>query len=164
MIDLLPEALRRQGLFPAGRLDRDTTGFVLITDDGAFAHDILSPAHHVDKTYLVTLTRAVTEREAEAVRQGMTLDGERLLPASLSRIPDEGDLKNRYALVLRQGLYHQIKRMFASMGNPVVALHRSAIGGVPLDPSLSPGESRELTDAEVTLLRIASEKNARNAT
>ena len=152
VIDLLDETVLRPGLFPAGRLDKDTTGFVLITDDGAFAHQILSPAHHVPKTYIVTLQREVREEEKERIEQGMELDGERLLPAELRRLPSG---ENKYEIVISQGIYHQIKRMFSSFGNEVLALERIRIGGLFLDEKLSPGEYRELTEEELDLIRNA---------
>ena len=153
VIDLVPESLRRAGLFPAGRLDKDTTGFVLITDDGAFAHRILSPAHHVEKAYFVTLTRAVTQAEQRLIASGMPLDGERLKPARLTPAP-AADAPYRYEIVLTQGIYHQIKRMFASVGNPVIALHRFRMGGVTLDPTLAPGECRLMSADEVKLTEM----------
>lgn len=152
VVDLVPERYSRQGLFPAGRLDKDTTGFVLITDDGAFAHDILSPARHVPKTYEVTLEREVTLGEREEIQNGMSLGGEKLKPARLEYLGRNQSLP-QYEIVLTQGLYHQIKRMFSFFGNRVVFLHRSAIGEVPLDESLAPGECRELGPEELSKLK-----------
>lgn len=152
VIDILPPELRRAGLFPAGRLDKDTTGFVLITDDGAFAHEILSPAHHVEKTYNVTLTREVTETESAQILSGMLLGEARLKPAKLRRLP-AADGRPLYEIVLTEGRYHQIRRMFGSFGNPVLALHRTKIGSLALSGALKPGESRALTPQEVELLK-----------
>ena len=152
VIDILPSALSRAGLFPAGRLDKDTTGFVLITDDGAFAHDILSPAHHVEKTYLVTLERDATEEECEKIRSGMRLGEEQLKPAKLRRVSGAEEAPV-YEIVLTQGRYHQIKRMFGAFGNHVTALHRTQIGGLALPADLAPGESRELTAEELKKLQ-----------
>ena len=147
VIDLLPQDLRRNGLFPAGRLDRDTTGFVLITDDGDFAHRMLSPRRHVIKTYTATLRDAVQDGYEEAFREGILLgDGTQCLSAELERTDDP----QRVIVRLREGRYHQVKRMFASLGNQVTALHRDAIGGLPLDPSLGEGECRLLTPEERT--------------
>lgn len=146
VVDLVPQEIRRKGLFPAGRLDKDTTGFVLLTDDGDFAHRILAPGKHVPKTYLVTLTRAVTESETEELRNGPVLDGEQLLPVQTA----VADAANHiYTVVLMEGRYHQIKRMFAKQGNPVCSLHRIKMGNLALDETLHPGECRLLTDEEV---------------
>lgn len=153
VIDILPENLKRAGLFPAGRLDKDTTGFVLITDDGAYAHDILSPAHHVPKTYTVTLERDVTEKETEKFFRGMMIGEEQFKPAKLFKKEDNEPV---YEITITEGRYHQIKRMFASTGNNVVALHRDKIGGLALDAALEPGQSRELTAEEFA--RITEER------
>lgn len=149
VLDLVPPDLYRDGLFPAGRLDADTTGFVLLTDDGAFAHDILSPKHHVQKTYIATLAEPVTEDCLRQVRGGIELkDGTVCLPADVRALSEfEAELK------LVEGKYHQVKRMFAAAGNKVVALRRTAMGDVPLDPSLAPGECRELRKEELDALR-----------
>ena len=153
VIDILPEALKRPGLFPAGRLDKNTTGFVLITDDGALAHDLLSPARHVEKTYVVSLQREVSPDEAAELAAGMRIGEERFRPASL-RYLDTADGLPRYEIVLTEGRYHQIRRMFGARGNPVLALKRVGFGPLLLDPLLAPGESRELTHEEINLLRF----------
>lgn len=144
VVDLVPEEYRHRNLFPAGRLDKNTTGFVLITDDGEFAHNILSPSKHVEKSYIVTLSRNVTDEERKIIEAGMTIGGEPLLPAKLVMISDKV-----YEIVIKQGKYHQIKRMFGSFGNEVTALHRTRIGGLGLDENLAPGECRKLTAEEV---------------
>lgn len=149
VIDLLPEALVRPGLFPAGRLDKDTTGFVLITDDGQFAHDILSPRRHVPKNYSVWTQRRLTEAEEARFRGGMTVGETVFEKAGLSFAGQEHDTgRFVYSVTLREGRYHQIKIMFAALGAPLVRLHRNSIGGLALDSSLQPGESRELTEEE----------------
>ena len=153
VIDILPEALRRKDLFPAGRLDRDTTGLMLITDDGAFAHEILSPAHHVEKTYLVTLERAVTPQETQSIAAGLVTENEQYKPAVLRPADTEAE-HPRYEIVLTEGRYHQIKRMFAFFGNRVCALHRTKIGGLALPESLAPGESRKLAPEEVKRIKL----------
>lgn len=151
VLDLVPEELFRQGLFPAGRLDKDTTGFVLLTDDGDFAHSILSPRHHVSKTYFVTLDKPVDESLVAKFEQGVELyDGTVCLSAELSI--DTSDATH-CTVVLHEGRYHQIKRMFASFGYTVVALHRHAMGSLELDPTLAPGECRELRQEELNLLK-----------
>lgn len=145
--DLLAGAYPRRVLFPAGRLDKASTGFVLLTDDGAFAHDILAPRRHVPKTYLVTLDTPLTPEMQAGFAAGVTLaDGTALAPAEVSAVSQDG---LRVRVVLRQGVYHQIKRMFGVYGAGVNALHRAAIGGLELDKSLGAGQWRELTAAEV---------------
>lgn len=149
VLDLVPLALRRKGLFPAGRLDKDTTGFVLLTDDGAFAHRILSPRSHIPKTYIATLDKPVPPTAAAAFAGGMEMDGKVLQPAQLTILSADPHLAQ---VVLRQGIYHQVKRMFARVGCTVTALHRTAMGALALDPTLAPGDCRALTPAEVALL------------
>lgn len=149
VIDLVAPELRRKGLFPAGRLDRDTTGFALITDDGALAHRILSPKRHVEKEYEVWLTHPATQADAALFAQGMTLPGgEALMPAELLLDRPGCDA----VVMIREGRYHQIKRMFEVTGNSVTALKRTRIGGVRLDAALMPGESRRLTVQEIAAL------------
>lgn len=150
VIDLLPDELKRPGLFPAGRLDRDTTGFMLITDDGDFAHRILSPKRHVSKTYRVTLREDITEDEAEMIRTGLMLNGEKLLPAKVKKLDGE----HVYEVVLKEGRYHQIKRMFARLSNEVVALERTAMGNLTLDIALKRGDAREMTAEEITQVEM----------
>lgn len=151
VVDLVSEDLKRSGLFPAGRLDKDTTGFVLITDDGEFAHNILSPSHHVEKEYEVTLEREVTEDEVAAFSDGINLGDILLKPASLEFLCFNAERENKpqYSIVITEGRYHQIKRMFASTGNKVLELNRIRMGALRLDKSLDLGECRELSDEEV---------------
>ena len=147
VVDLVGDAYPRRELFPAGRLDKTSTGFVLVTDDGAFAHDILAPRRHVPKTYEVLLDTPLTPEMAAGFAAGVRLaDGQRLQPAELSPGPD-GPCSAR--VVLRQGVYHQIKRMFGVYGAGVNELRRTAIGGLALDAALGPGGFRELSPAEV---------------
>ena len=151
VVDLVGDAYPRRELFPAGRLDKTSTGFVLLTDDGALAHDILSPAHHVEKQYVVTLDTPLTDAMRQGFADGVTLaDGETMAPAGVEPLSADGCT---VLVTLRQGVYHQIKRMFGVYGAGVNALHRQSIGGVALDPALAPGQWRELTDAEVEQLR-----------
>lgn len=148
VIELIPPELRRRGLFPAGRLDKDTEGFVLITDDGGLAHRMLSPAHHVEKEYEVTLERPAEDGYIKLFAEGMTIDGgEKCLPAVLEFIPERTD-RRRVRLILTEGKYHQVKRMMEAAGNRVVSLKRTRIGGVKLDPKLAPGECREILHKE----------------
>ena len=147
VVDLLPPDARRKGLFPAGRLDKDTHGMVLITDDGDFAHRMLSPKHHIPKTYHARLDKPLTEEMAQAFRDGPTLaDGTACLPAHLT-VLEEGD--NPLAeVIIYEGKYHQIKRMFAAVGCHVEWLKRVKMGGLSLDESLAEGQCRPLTPAE----------------
>ena len=155
VVDLLGGAYPRRQLFPAGRLDKTSTGFVLLTDDGAFAHDILAPKRHVPKTYRVVLDAPVTQEMVEAFAAGVTLaDGQTMQPALL--IPDEAD-PFAATVVLRQGVYHQIKRMFGVLDVGVNGLHRTAIGGLALDGSLAPGAWRLITPEEKALLQGSAE-------
>jgi len=148
VIDLVPRQLRRRGLFPAGRLDKDTTGMVIITDDGELAHHILSPKSHVPKTYLARLDRPLTPEMAEGFAAGIPLAGEGVtLPAELVPV-DETSAR----VTIREGMYHQIKRMFGRYGAKVLELRRLSMGALALDEALAPGECRELTPAE--LLRL----------
>ena len=147
VVDLLGDAYPRRELFPAGRLDKTSTGFVLLTDDGGFAHDILAPKRHVSKTYTVTLDTPLTAEMKAGFAAGVTLaDGTALSPAEVEALTPDG-LTVR--VLLKQGVYHQIKRMFGVYGAGVNALHRDTIGGLALDAALAPGQWRELSDAEV---------------
>ena len=151
VVDLAAAAYPRRALFPAGRLDKTSTGFVLLTDDGALAHDLLSPAHHVAKEYLVTLDTPLTDAMRRGFAAGVTLaDGQRMAPAEVGPAGADPCVVR---VTLRQGVYHQIKRMFGVFGAGVNALHRQAIGGVALDPALAPGQWRELTAEELALLQ-----------
>ena len=148
VVDLVGDAYPRRELFPAGRLDKTSTGFVLLTDDGGFAHDILAPKRHVSKTYTVVIDTPLTEEMKAGFAAGVTLaDGTVLSPAEVSALTPDG-LTVR--VLLRQGVYHQIKRMFGVYGAGVNALHRDAIGGLALDPALAPGQWRELSAEEVS--------------
>ena len=150
VVDLIGGAYPRRELFPAGRLDKASTGFVLLTDDGAFAHDILAPRRHVPKTYRVTIDTPLTDEMAAGFAAGVTLaDGLKLSPAQVTPLSDDG---RTVRVVLRQGVYHQIKRMFGVYSAGVDALHREAIGGVWLDQALAPGAWRELTEEEVAAI------------
>lgn len=148
VLDLVPEEYLHFEPFPVGRLDIDTEGFCLLTNDGAFAHRILSPAHHVPKTYVAQLDIAATEDDIEAFAKGITLDdGYTTKPAKLSILPDF-----MAEVVIEEGKYHQVKRMFAARGKHVEHLMRIQINNLPLDEDLEEGEIRELTREEVELL------------
>lgn len=151
--ELLSDTLRRRGLFPAGRLDKDTTGFMLLTDDGQTAHRLLSPRHHVEKTYAFALDAPLPDGAEERFLAGVTLGDEICKPARLSLSPErkEGEI------VLTEGKYHQIKRMMQKEGSTVVSLKRISFGGIPLDESLAAGEWRHLTKEEEA--RLLSPEN-----
>lgn len=148
VIDLLSPQLKKQGLFPVGRLDKDTTGLLLLTNDGDFAHRVISPKKHVQKIYRAAVDGVLDESDIAAFSAGLTLaDGLVCLPAKLEIIrPSVG------RATVFEGKYHQVKRMFASRGKHVTALHREQIGGLALDPKLKAGEYRELTGAELELI------------
>ncbi|MFC3395951.1 16S rRNA pseudouridine(516) synthase RsuA [Brenneria rubrifaciens] len=133
-------------LHAAGRLDIDTTGLVLLTDDGKWSHRITSPKHHCEKTYLVTLELPLSPDTASQFMAGVQLHGEKNLtrPAALEKITDY-----QVRLTISEGRYHQVKRMFAAVGNRVVQLHRERIGSISLDSTLQPGEYRALSSHEV---------------
>ena len=133
-------------LHTAGRLDVDTTGLVLLTDDGQWSHRITSPKHHCEKTYLVTLADPVEAFYAQQLAEGILLPGEKepCLPAKMEILDDYN-----VNLTISEGRYHQVKRMFAALGNKVEALHRWRIGDIVLDESLEEGEYRTLSDEEI---------------
>ncbi|MCF0137423.1 MAG: rRNA pseudouridine synthase [Oscillospiraceae bacterium] len=145
VLDLLSPELRRMGLFPVGRLDKDTTGLLLLTDDGEFAHRVISPKSEVVKLYHAVTEGTVTEADIEAFRRGVVLgDGTLCLPAELEALEDGSCLVS-----VMEGKYHQVKRMLASRGKPVTKLERLSIGGLKLDKMLKYGEYRELTESEL---------------
>lgn len=148
VLDLLPPELRRQNLFPVGRLDKDTEGLLLLTNDGELAHRLLSPKYHVDKRYLARVDGELSAADAEAFARGMTLgDGLECLPAGLEVLPD------RVCIVtLREGKFHQVKRMLAARGAPVLYLKRLSMGPLTLDDSLAAGAYRLLRAEEISAL------------
>jgi 16S rRNA pseudouridine516 synthase len=150
VVDILPEELKRKNLFPAGRLDKDTVGFCLITDDGDFAHNILAPSHHVTKTYIAELDKEIDfEKGKKAFFDGVVLnDGTVLLSADLEK-QENGDTPT-YKVIIKEGKYHQVKRMFLSLGATVTELKRIKIGNLALDDNLKEGEARFLTEAELS--------------
>lgn len=149
VLSFVPSELFRKGMFPVGRLDKDTSGLIFLTNDGAFSHMLTSPSRHVEKEYIATLERPLDEICFEFFAEGMTLkDGFTTRPAKLERL---GEKKTR--VVISEGKYHQVRRMFACCGNRVETLKRVRIGGVELDPTLEEGEVRKLTDEELDLLK-----------
>ena len=153
---LLPEELQRRGVFPAGRLDRDTVGMMLITDDGALAHLLLSPKRHVPKEYAFRLDQPLPVGAEERFASGVRLGDECCKGARLVLSED----RQSGEITLTEGKYHQIKRMMLTEGSEVVYLKRLTFGGIPLDPALSPGEWRYLTDDEIQTLRDAVAREA----
>ena len=152
VVDLVPPELYRDGLFPAGRLDGDTVGFVLITDDGDFAHRILSPKNHIMKTYHATLKAPLTESDIEQFKNGIELsDGTLCLEAEVRML--EGTTEPIAEVKICEGKYHQVKRMFAALGNKVVYLKRVKMGELDLDESLEEGQCREITADELGLIQ-----------
>jgi 16S rRNA pseudouridine516 synthase len=151
VLDLLPPDLRKRKLFPVGRLDRDTEGLLLLTNDGVQAHRLLSPRYHVDKVYLACVDGHLTEEDCRAFQSGMILgDGLHCLPARLEILRSGGT--SDVCVTLREGKYHQVKRMLAARGKPVLSLRRVRMGNLTLDPSLLPGQYRMLTEEEVKKL------------
>lgn len=148
VLDILPPELRRIGLAPVGRLDKDTEGLLLLTNDGELAHRLLSPKYHVDKRYLARVDGELSAADAEAFACGMTLgDGLECLPAGLEVLPD------RVCIVtLREGKFHQVKRMLAARGAPVLYLKRLSMGPLTLDDSLAAGAYRLLRAEEISAL------------
>lgn len=148
VLDLLPAELRRMGLFPVGRLDADTTGLLLLTNDGDLAHALLSPKRHVEKEYHAETAGSLTEAAIRRFREGLLLsDGYRCLPAELE-VLHAGE-RSTVLVTVHEGKYHQVKRMLAACGAPVLALQRIRIGNLTLDPALAPGDYRFLTEEEV---------------
>ncbi len=146
---------RRTGLFPVGRLDKDTEGLLLITNDGALAHHLLSPKHHVDKTYYAITEGIVTEADVAAFAEGLHIGAEDLMtamPARLTILNTEGS-RSYINVTIQEGKFHQVKRMFQAVGKEVIYLKRISFGPLRLPDSLKPGQYRVLTDEEITLLK-----------
>lgn len=149
---------RRLDLFPVGRLDKDTEGLLLITNDGALSHKLLSPRHHVDKTYYAIVEGNVGEQDIRLFSHGLVIGDEDLniaLPAKLSIAADYNTEKNlSYVnITIQEGKFHQVKRMFQAVGKKVIYLKRISFGGLTLPENLSLGEYRKLTEAELNILR-----------
>ena len=144
VLDLLPPEIRKQGIFPVGRLDKDTSGLLLLTDDGDFAHRVISPGSHVEKIYLAEVEGTLLPETVVRFREGIVLkDGTECLPAGLA-ILSEG----MCLVTVQEGKYHQVRRMLAAAGNPVVRLRRLQIGGLKLPKDSVPGTWRELSEEE----------------
>jgi 16S rRNA pseudouridine516 synthase len=138
--------------FPVGRLDKDTEGLLLLTNDGQLAHQLLSPKKHVPKTYFAKINAPVTEEDAEAFRQGVTLDDGYVTKSAELKILTSG-VESEIELTIVEGKFHQVKRMFEARGKKVTYLKRLSMGALLLDESLDLGEYRELTEEELALLQ-----------
>lgn len=147
VIDLIPENLKRKNLFTVGRLDKDTTGLLIITDDGAFAHNCITPGKNVKKVYLASLDGALDLSAAKEFENGIVLsDGYKCRPAMLQILKD-----NKARVTVTEGKYHQVKRMFKAVGINVTSLHRESVGKLELPLNLAPGECEELLDGREKL-------------
>ena len=157
VVDLVPPELRRKNLFPAGRLDKDTTGILILTNDGALAHALLAPGRHVWKRYVACVTGRLDGEDTAAFAAGVPLSDFTALPATLTILcADESE--SRAVIEVREGKYHQIKRMFSARGHEVTALHRASFGPLELPDDLPPGGLRRLSAGEVAALRAAVQK------
>jgi len=145
VLSLLPEDIAK-GLFPVGRLDKDVTGLLILTDDGDFCHRATSPRHHITKLYEAAASAPLDGPDVAAFASGMTLgDGTKCRPAVLTIDPNHS---RRCTVELDQGMYHQVKRMFAAIGKPLESLRRRAVGALELDPNLAPGQWKSLSREE----------------
>ena len=160
VLELIPD--KRKGLFPVGRLDKDTEGLLLITDDGMLAHNLLSPRKHVDKVYYALVDGAVTDVDVEAMEKGVDIGEEKVtLPAkleilSVKRISQEPEKwQSEIYLTICEGKFHQVKRMMEAVGKKVVYLKRIAMGPLTLPETLLKGECRPLTEEELSVLKKA---------
>ena len=154
VLELLSPELRRRGLFPVGRLDRDTLGLLIMTDDGDTAHRLLAPRRGIEKVYRFACRDPLSDSDIGRFAAGMTIDGgEVCRPARL--FPDPDGLSG--TVTLTEGKYHEVKRMFEAVGNRITSLERISFAGLPLDPSLARGQWRELTDDKRTQLLSAAQ-------
>lgn len=150
VMELLPSACRRD-YFPVGRLDKDTEGLLLITNDGKLAHNLLSPRKHVDKVYFARVEGRVTEEDIHLFAEGVDIgDEKKTLPAML-RVLESGE-ESRIELAIREGRFHQVKRMFEAVGKRVLYLKRLSMGSLVLDETLDKGAFRALTPEEIRKL------------
>ena len=148
VLDLFPEEIRKQGIFPVGRLDKDTSGLLLLTNDGEFAHRVISPKSGINKIYHARVDGTLSPADAERFREGLLLgDGTRCLPAELEILNDSECL-----VTVQEGKYHQVRRMLAAVGKPVVTLRRLSIGPLELDSGLGEGRYRNLSEDELCIM------------
>lgn len=149
----LIEGFEHYDLHPVGRLDKDTEGLLILTNDGQFSHDVLSPRKHVNKTYFARVDGYVTDDTVELFKAGITLDdGYKAMPAEL-QIISAGEI-SEIELVIQEGKFHQVKRMFKAVDMTVIYLKRIKMGGLPLDESLTPGAYRKLTLEEINFVKM----------
>ena len=160
VLDLLPQDLQRQGLFPVGRLDKDTEGLLLLTNEGGLAHELLSPKKHVDKEYYVRVAGRLTEADSAAFAEGLHLDDGLICQPAELRILTSGE-ESEARVILREGKFHQIKRMLAYLGKPVLYLERVRMGNLLLDPALERGTYRLLTAEEWLALAKLTEETGK---
>lgn len=155
VIDLIDSPGRKEDLFPVGRLDKETTGLLIITNDGKFAHNIISPKKHIPKTYEAVVTGKISEKEVKIFSQGMELaNGDKLQPAHLDVISySKKDDTSKVRVIIHEGKYHQVRRMFGAVSQRVLELDRVKIGLLELDDTLERGEYRELTKKELNLIK-----------
>lgn len=151
VMDLIPE-VHKKGMFPVGRLDKDTEGLLLITNDGELGHRLLSPKHHVTKRYSVTVTGQIGRAQQEVFESGMDIGDEKPLKPARLKILKSGEVSEAEVFIT-EGRFHQIKRMFEAVGSQVLKLKRLSMGPLLLDPELLPGQSRELTEEEIRCLK-----------
>jgi 16S rRNA pseudouridine516 synthase len=145
----LVDIVNKKDFFPVGRLDKDTVGLLIITNDGELAHKLLSPKYHVDKTYLVEAESELTDEDISKLENGVDIGDDKVtMPASVQRIESK-----KIRLTIREGRYHQVKRMLEAVGNKVICLKRLSFGAVWLDDKLEEGEFRELTSEETESLK-----------
>lgn len=150
VLELIQEK-KRKDLFPVGRLDKDTEGLLLITNDGELAHNLLAPKKHVDKKYFVRLKNALSEENRKHLEEGVDIGEDKLtMPSQVFLLNEE---KNEVEIIIREGKFHQIKRMFHAVENEVVFLKRLSMGSLVLDENLLPGEYRLLTPEEIVRLK-----------
>lgn len=154
VMDLLPPRFSTLGCMPVGRLDKDTTGLLIFTTDGTLSHRLLSPKNNVGKVYRAEITGELTESDAVRFKSGIPLEDFTCLPADLHILYARPEASAALATV-REGKFHQVKRMFGALGHEVTALHRLSFGGVSLDEGLAPGAYRELTTQELDTLKGA---------
>ncbi|MBR6051860.1 MAG: rRNA pseudouridine synthase [Clostridia bacterium] len=149
VLDLLPEKYAKMGLFPCGRLDKNTLGLLILTNDGKTAHDLLSPSKHVEKTYLFECESPLSDSDCMTLCRGVDIGEKRSTREATLAL----DSRTRGEITVVEGKFHQIKRMFSAVGNKITYLERISFGGIPLDKGLARGEWRELTAEEISLLR-----------
>ena len=160
VMDFLPDDLHKN-LSPVGRLDLDTEGLLLLTDDGELAHRLLSPAHHVEKTYYTTVDGPLTNDHIQQFARGIILDGSVTAKPAKLEILQSGAKESACLLTITEGKFHQVKRMFQAVQRKVLYLKRVSMGTLTLDPALAPGTFRMLSDTEISALKNASETRGR---